>query len=689
MKRDQFDFRAFAAGFRPEFKLDLVGKLIVDLFAGGGGMSTAIEWALGRSPHIAINHSADALSMHAANHPNTEHYIADVFEVCPKTVTKGQPVGLLHLSPDCTHHSQAAGGQPRSAKIRGLSWVGYRWAAQVRPDILTLENVSQILKWCPLIAKRDKATGRVIKIDKTVAAPGERVPVQEQFLIPDPKRVGETWRKFVRALESLGYVVETRMGCAADYGAPTTRERLFMVARCDGKPIVWPEPTHFKDPKPGQMKWRAAAETIDFSIECPSIFEREKRGKKPLAKNTLRRLAKGTQCFVIDSAEPFIIPLTHHGSDRMHAIGKPLPTITCANRGELSFVKPTLVPIGQRKSGGLKYRRIVSPSLKGEGGRSESRPSSQLAAGMLVKFRFNGTGLSLAKPLPVITAGGNGKGRPAGAAHALGLSTMFLAQMNGGFNDERGTPGHDVRRPMSSITNTGSQQQLVKHELVRAEQAGSEPLAAHMLTMRNGSIGRGVDEPVATVTAGSEHHALVAAHLTHLRGNCDARPLDEPVRTISAGGQHHGVVEAHLINSAESSAPIMLSPENEAKALRVARFMLEYADLNISPEEAARMTKEELLALVTVYVHGVAHVIVDISLRMLASKELYKAQGFPSSYLYEKGHDGRVFTKEKQVRMCGNSVSPYHGAAIIAANCPHLRNFSAADLKRLQELEAA
>ncbi|WP_199900177.1 DNA cytosine methyltransferase [Neisseria weaveri] len=229
-----------------QYTLDLRYKQIGDLFAGGGGASCAIEQATGLYVDFAVNHDAQAISMHTANHPQTIHYQTDVYEVDPYLACRGRPVGLLHLSPDCTHHSQAAGGQPRDNATRSLSWVGKRWAAQVRPDIITLENVEQITRWGRLVAKRDKATGRVIKLDKTVAAPGERVPVQQQYLIPDPKHAGERWRKFVRELEKLGYVVEWRSLVAADYGAPTTRKRLFMVARRDGKPIVWPEPTHFK-----------------------------------------------------------------------------------------------------------------------------------------------------------------------------------------------------------------------------------------------------------------------------------------------------------------------------------------------------------------------------------------------------------------------------------------------------------
>lgn len=283
--------------------LDIHEKLIVDLFAGGGGMSVAMEMAWGRSPDVAINHNDDALSMHRINHPQTRHFVADVFEVCPRGATQGRPVGWLHLSPDCTHHSQARGGQPRSGKIRALAWVGYRWAGQVLPDLISLENVKQFMKWGPLIAKRDRATGRVVKLDGSVANPGERVPVQQQFLVPDPRHEGRTFRAFCSRLEALGYVVEFRTLCAADLGGHTTRERLFMLARRDGRPIIWPEPTHFKKPARGQKRWKPAAECIDWLIPCRSIFDRP----RPLAEATMKRIARGIVKYVLESGDPFIV----------------------------------------------------------------------------------------------------------------------------------------------------------------------------------------------------------------------------------------------------------------------------------------------------------------------------------------------------------------------------------------------
>lgn len=594
---------------RDQFLLDIHRELIVDLFAGGGGMSTAIEDALGRAPDIAVNHDDDAISMHRLNHPQTEHRIADVFEVCPREATNGRPVGLLHLSPDCTHHSQASGGQPRDRKIRALSWVGYRWAGQVRPRVITLENVTQILKWGPLIAKRDKATGRVLKLDGTIAAPGERVPVQQQYLVPDPTHAGRTWMRFVALLRSLGYVVEWNALCAADFGAPTTRERLFMVARCDGKPIVWPASTHAKIPARGQHKWRAAAECIDWSIPCPSIFER----KRPLADATLRRIARGICRYVIESGDPFIVPITHHGADRVHDIRDPLRTITAAHRGEFAMVAPILAGVGGR-AGQSEPRSAAQPLYT-----TTAKGDTAVVAATMVQMGYGERegqaprSLDIEAPLGTIVAGGN----------KFGIVSAFMAQMNGGFNE---VPGHDLRRPVSTITNKGSQQQLV------------------------------------------------TAHLAHLRGNCDARAVTDPLMTVSAGGQHHGIVECTL------------SPEIEAGALRVAAFLIRYygeggqwGDLR---EPMATITTRDRLALVTVVIHGTPYMIVDIGLRMLTPRELYLAQGFPGRHIISHGHDGRLFSKSVQVRMVGNSVSPPPATALVWANVPEMATWSVGEMHR-------
>lgn len=539
-------------------------KIIVDLFAGGGGMSVAMEMAWGRSPDIAINHNEDALSLHQANHPQTEHYVADVFEVDPRKATAGRPVGWLHLSPDCTHFSQAKGGQPRSAKIRALAWVGIRWAGQVRPDWISLENVKQFVKWGPLVAKRCPKTGRVVKLDGTVAAPGERVPVQEQFLVPDPKREGQTYRRWCAILRGMGYVLDSRNIIAADLGGHTTRERHFEIGNCINEPIRWSEPTHFKKPQRGQKKWKPAADCIDWSIPCPSIFER----KRPLADATLRRIARGIQRYVLDSGNPFIVPISDWSREAVQDIRDPLSTITAWPRGgKHAVVAPT-------------------PVQTGYGERQGQAPRC----------------LDLQQPLGTVV--GSQK-------HALACA--YLMQANGGFN---ATPGHDLGNPMSTVTNTGSQQQLV---------------TAHMLAMGQNAAGH---------------------------------DMRDSAQTVMAGAPRYGVVECTL------------SPEQTEGAERVAAFMMRYygeggqwSDLR---EPMTTITTKDRMALVTVTIRGTPYVIVDIGLRMLEPRELFRAQDFPDSYIIDRGHDGRKFSKSTQVRMVGNSVNPMMAVGFLSLNAPHL-----------------
>lgn len=589
---------------RPNLVLDLTTEIIVDLFAGGGGVSEGIEMALGFPPHVAVNHNDHALSMHRINHPFTRHHIADVFEICPRGVVEfhRRPVGALHLSPDCTHHSQAAGGQPRNRKIRALSWVAVRWAGQVRPRVITLENVKQILKWGPLVAKRDKATGRVLKLDGTVAEPGERVPLEQQFLVPDPKRAGQTWRHFVRTLRGMGYRVETRQIVAADCGSGTTRERLYMVARCDGKPIVWETPSHATTPAKGQKPWKPAADSIDWSIPCPSIFTR----RKPLAPATMKRIAKGMERYVLKAAKPFIVPIAHYnGSTTAHPASEPLRTITAATKGgEFSVVAPTIIPATHHGPARTNDVKNPMPTIT-----AAHRGELMVSAPVLIQAG-HGEGTS---DKPRHSHGHNDIQGPLGTIVASGgghsLTSAYLMQANGGFNI---TPGHDAMEPMSTITNTGSQQQLV------------------------------------------------AAHLTTLRKGCDGRGLDEPSPTITAGAEHHAVIEYHL------------SPEDEAGALRVAAFLMEYysegGQWSALDRPLNTITTRDRLALVTVTIQGTPYVIVDIGLRMLTPRELYNAQGFRPDYIIDHGHDGRKFTKEQQVRMVGNSVPPQVIASIYRAN---------------------
>ena len=604
------------------------GQLLVDLFAGGGGASEAMKQAYGRDPDIAINHNPFAIGMHAANHPQTRHMIEDVFEVCPLKATGGQWIWHMHASSDCTHFSQALGGQPRSKSIRSLTWVVLKWAGKMaaagRPiSLITFENVEQALSWGKLIAKRDKATGRVIKLVRVptgklkkdgtiktrtlqvVAAPGERVPVQDQFLVPDKKCAGKTWNRFVSLLYAMGaktIELEKRF-VASKHGAGTSRSRLFMVVRFDDKPISWPQPSHGDGP--GLLPFVVAADSIDFSIPGTSIFDRA----RPLKDKTMRRVAVGTKKFVLDAAKPFFIPLTHTGDHRVYAGDAPVPVITAANRGELAAAVPILAPFltehanasSQRSHSANEPIRTVCASVKGG--------HFSAVSAHVVKFRGDSPGLSATAPVPVITSGA-GAERPAGAAHALGVSAVHLVRQFG----------------KSDCADAG--------------------------------------KPVGAVTAGgSGKTSLSTAHLAKLRGTSTAASVEGALHTVSAQGEHHALVESQLVE-----AP--LSPEHEAGALRVAAFLIKYygtanGESLLDPMDT--ITTRDRLALVTVWIKGDPFVIVDITLRMLTPRELFNAQGFPRDYVIDRTADGRKLTKSQQVGMCGNSVSPPALLAIIRA----------------------
>lgn len=475
----------------PQFVLALATKLVVDLFAGGGGASTGIEQAIGRHVDIAINHDADAIGMHTVNHPQTRHYREDIRRVDPRVVTQGVPVGLLHASPDCTHHSQALGGQPRSQEIRSLAWMVIRWAGQTRPDVITLENVEQMLQWSPLVAKRDPATGRVITLDKVknaegkavyrVADPGEVVPRGNQFLVPSKKDTGRNWKHFVQALRDLGYKVEWRVIRNADLGAHSTRTRLYMVARCDGLPIVWPEKTHARKPVGNLKPWRPAADCIDWSIPGTSIFGR----KKPLAEATMRRIAHGMKKFVLDSDNPYIVA----GAAR---------TMVQMGYGERDGQAPRALdlgmPLGVVTAGGQKFATAAACLVQmghGQGSGATARRS----------YGAN----DIKGPVGAITASGGGQG----------LATAFMVQANGGFN---ATPARDLQEPVSTVTTSGSQQQLaaahlVQYQLSQDDEAGALQCAAFLMRY-HASGGQWADlrDPMTTITT-HDRLALVTVWL--------------------------------------------------------------------------------------------------------------------------------------------------------------------------------
>jgi DNA (cytosine-5)-methyltransferase 1 len=426
------------------------GELVIDNFAGGGGASTGIVAALGRPVDMAFNHSPTAIAMHAANHPETKHFCQDIREVDPVEVCGGRPVGLAWFSPDCTHFSRAKGAQPVKKEIRALAWVVIDWARTVRPRVILLENVEEFQTWGPLLEDEPR---------------------------PDPARAGETFREWLAALKALGYAVEFRSLVAADYGTPTSRKRLFLIARCDGAPIVWPETSHGRHrPEP----WKPASSVIDWSIPCPSIFDRA----RPLAPATLARIASGVRRFVIESASPFLMPVTHQGGpSRVHSLDEPLRTVTAAHRGELGLVSPFLVRHGHysKKSGaglvegmgaglfrgqqlalplatvcGTNDKHLVAPVLlKHFGGvvghrvdrtlgTVTAKDHHSLAAAFLTKMYGTSTGAPVDVPMPTVTAGG---GR--GGGHLASVQALLIQ-----YNGANGSPrrGQQVFEPLHTVT---------------------------------------------------------------------------------------------------------------------------------------------------------------------------------------------------------------------------------------------
>jgi DNA (cytosine-5)-methyltransferase 1 len=693
------------------------GEIVVDLFAGGGGASEAIKQATGVDPHLAYNHDELAIGMHAANHPLTQHHREDIWHADPRVDVAGRPIGWFHASPDCTHFSQAKGGQPRSRKTRALSWVVLKWVGQLlradrlhgtntAPRIISMENVWQILTWGPLVAKRCKKTGRVVTLDlvqalhdetgqplfrrgkpvmvNRVADKGERVPVERQALVPDPARTarkrghrrvrgkGSTWQQFVTALRAMGYAVEWRKLVASDYGAGTSRERLFLLARRDGEAIVWPEQSHGS--APGQTPRVTAADCLDFSIPCPSIFTRG----KALADATMRRIAKGVMRHVIESADPFIVPVTHQGGDRVHDVRDPMRTITAANRGELMLAAPELAPFLTEHANASRQRTmaadaplptvcagvkgghfsVVAPTLvqTGYGEREGQAPRAldlqqplgtvvaggvkhAVAAPHLVKFRGDSIGTPATEPVPTITSGA-GAARPAGAAHALGVAAASLVTLRNNM------VGAEPTEPLTTI----------------AAQGGHHALVTAFIEQANGGFyqGAGNDarDPVSTITASGSQQRLVTAHLmTNTSAHCGAGGAD-PVPTITSAG-NQTIVECTL------------SPEQEAGALRVAAFLVKYYGSGIAVDlhdPVDTITTKDRLALVTVHIQGVPHVIVDIGLRMLKPHELYRAQGFPAGYIIDRTANGTLLSTSAAVRMVGNSVSPPPLRALAEAN---------------------
>jgi len=653
---------------RPQLALPFPGELIIDNFAGGGGTSTGLEAAFGRPVDIAINHDPEALAMHALNHPYTKHLCESVWDVDPIIVTRNQPVGLVWLSPDCKHFSKAKGGTPVAKHIRGLAWVGMRWIALTKPRVLMLENVEEFQSWGPVL----------------VGADG--------LVRPDPARKGKTFHSFVRQIRQHGYNVEWRELRACDNGAPTIRKRLFLIARRDGLPIVWPRKTH-AEPTDRRVlagalaPHRTAAECIDFSLPAQSIFDR----KKELAANTQRRVAKGLWRHVLSSPKPFIVTNTsgHAGA----SIDQPLPTVTSGNHHMLGLP-------------------VLAPFVSGAGGPA-----------------YSGKPTAANQPFGTLTT-----------ENHRALVAPVLAPLRGTGDAQMG--GHRVDQPLSTVAASGTHHAMVGAHLVTigyGERAGQQPRA------------QDIEAPLGTVVAANKH-ALVAAHLAHLthhgeragstpaeplptvtgahRGeqamvsaffeqanggfyDGDGRPAGAPMSTITASGSNQRLVTAYLVKYYGSGGQWQgagepmhtlptkarmglvqsvqvpadsLTPECRHKAMACANLLHAHMPEHFpEPAELVLMARD-----------GAWWVLADITLRMLKARELYRAQAFPDDYIIHEipdpallFHDGvqapgdpRLIPRiplsiTAQIRMCGNSVSPSQSEALARSNFSHEEAFMA------------
>lgn len=597
-------------------QINLLDEIIVDNFAGGGGASTGIELATGRVVDIAINHDPDAILMHRTNHPHTTHYQASVWDVDPVEVCRGRPVGLACFSPDCKHFSKAKGGKPVDKNIRGLAWIVLRWAGTVRPRVIILENVEEFQTWGPV------RKGKPVK-----------------------KLTGQTFRKWLDQLRSLGYDVEWRELVAADYGAPTTRKRFFLIARCDGRPIVWPTPTHAPADSPevkaGLRKpWRSAAEIIDWNLPTPSIFDtkesiREKynlTAQRPLRPNTMARVARGVDKFVIKTASPFLVVVNHSGEFRGQDPGEPLQTVT-AKHG-YGVASPVVAPwtvTNTTNSTGHPASEPMDTARTGGGGGQMFLSASLVQYHTEQGERVRGQGLDA----PLLTVD---------ASNRYGLSAVYLEKYYGT------ATGQGAGEPLHTIT-------AKDHEGV---------VAASLSKFYGGVVGAEMSQPLPTVTS-IDHNAVQIAHMVKLKGTNLGGPVSEPVQTITAGGGHFGVVTTMV-------APV--SPGADLKNWPKIRELLNtYCGYGLKENEV-----------ILFQITGGLYFMADIGLRMLTPRELYRANGFPDDYIIDRDYTGKEYGKAKQVARCGNAVPPPFATALVRANLPE---WCGQTITTMEELEKA
>lgn len=598
---------------RTSAQLNLLDEIIVDNFAGGGGASTGMELATGRPVAIAINHDPDAILMHKTNHPHTEHLQASVWDVNPREVCRGRPAGLAWFSPDCKHFSKAKGAALVDRNIRGLAWIVLRWAGTVRPRVIILENVEEFVTWGPV------RKGKPVK-----------------------KKAGQTFWKWKSQLLDLGYHVEHREIVAADLGAPTTRKRFVLVARCDGRPIVWPERTHgprdSEEVRAGKLlPWRSAAEIIDWSQPCYSVFATKQELKeqygvtavRPLAPNTMRRVIRGVDKFTIRSGHPFLVECNHGGDGRARAEVEPVNTITRKYTG--GVCDPLLAPYTFSNTGGSVGTDVSEPvhTIRTAGGQIMASASLiQYHTEQTERVRANGMGL----PLPTVDA-----------SNRYGLTTAQLVEYFG-----NGRP-IDVRDPVHTVTS---------HDREAV-------VCAHISKYYGGVVGAEAAEPLPTVTA-VDHNAVTAAHVVEFKGQDTGQDPRKPLRTITASAGEFADCRVELCKA--DGRGLGHWPEIRALLNRHCGYEL---------------AEDDLLLL---EIGGVRYFIADILLRMLTPRELYNAMGFPPDYIIDRDYMGNEYGKAKQVARCGNAVCPPMATALVRANLPE---WCTQRYETMEELEKA
>ena len=565
-------------------QISLLEEIIVDNFAGGGGASTGIELATGRPVDIAINHDPEAIRMHMANHPYTEHYQASVWDIDPVEVCRGRLVGLAWFSPDCKHFSRAKGGKPVSKNIRGLAWIVLRWAAKVGPRVIILENVPEFVTWGPV--RRGK---------------------------PVKSKVGQTFRKWLLQLRELGYKVEYRKLKACDYGAPTIRERFFLVARRDGQPIVFPKPTHGEET--GLLPYRTAAECIDWSIPCKSIFGR----KKPLAANTMRRIARGLDKFTIKGASPYIVPIGYGErkgqKPRVNGIDEPLSTVVSSAKQYIAD------PV---------FKPYIMANNTGNIGKSVNEPTPTITTGNrnfltmphISKFYGGVTGSKVSEPLGTVTA----------IDHNALTAAQIIQYHSETAKSE--TRGQSLNEPIMTVDASP------RYALT----------AAHIVKYYSGDHYTSANKPLHTVTT-KDRNALVESHLCILRNNEDCRSIKQPLPTITTSGAHFAVIRTKVEKYDKNG--------NFGNWNEVRKLLNKHCSYSLAEDEILLLEIAEDWYFIS-----------DIGMRMLEPRELYRAQGFPDDYIIDRDFTGREYSRKEQVARCGNAVPPPFAEALVRANLP-------------------